>query len=71
MYSVLDFLSARIVSPLCRDENEELIVVALVVDVFSNFLSRLSSAVAPPLNALLSSFRERLLTVLPTRFPLP
>ena len=62
VYSLPDFLTARIVS-CWRDENEELIVF----HVFSNFLLRLSSA----LNALLSSFRGRLLNVSPTRFPLP
>ena len=62
VYSLPDFLTARIVS-CWRDENEELIVF----HVFSNFLLRLSFA----LNALLSSFRGRLLNVSPTRSPLP
>ena len=41
-----DFLSARIVSPAWRDENDELIVVPPCYKVFSNFLPRLSSSVA-------------------------
>ena len=77
MYSVSDFLSARIVSPSCRDENEELIIVWWYVVVVVQCLFKLfipaffGSSSLPPLKSLLSSFRERLPNVLPTRCPLP